>query len=440
MPWLRGSGRVLRARRVVARARWCLRLLKAGSVAAWLPMLPRFTSADCGKAYTRWPIIPIPRGVLRRVCLLSGRGAVWQRAAFGTLRSEVQILSPRPCHESRHRRHMSRDIGDSRWTSPDVTYVARTPAIGRGLVVGCASRPSSGSIGGLERTSPVSRATTVTSCSSTMARTRRRAWAAPISRWCRRPARRRVIAPPLVDDVVAQPEVTRGAATGGMRLGRRPVGLGRGAAPDRPVRSLLVVGEPEGIELGLQLGEGPCWRLLPEPALEGLVEALDLALGLRMARGPVLLADAEVGEQVLEAVVAAGEARGVDRTVVGERGGGPAMRLAGRAERGHHVVAGDPPEGRAPEQVAGVVVEPASRSRPRSRRRGASGSCRTATARWVRRPRSGATSCAGACAARARPGPRRGGCAGWSRSMGPGALPARGARRSSPGRRRGPAR
>jgi hypothetical protein len=26
----------------------------------------------------------------------SGRGAAWQRASFGTMRSEVQILSPRP--------------------------------------------------------------------------------------------------------------------------------------------------------------------------------------------------------------------------------------------------------------------------------------------------------------------------------------------------------
>ena len=80
--------------------------------------------------------------------------------------------------------------------------------------------------------------------------------------------------------------------------------------------------------------------------------------GLGMARSPVPLADAEVGEQVLEAVASAGEARGVDRAVVGERGGGPAVRIARRGERGHHVVAGDPPEGRAGEQVARVVVEP----------------------------------------------------------------------------------
>ena len=61
--------------------------------------------------------------------------------------------------------------------------------------------------------------------------------------------------PLLVGDVVAQAEVARGAATGRKRLGCRPVGLARGDPPDRPVRPLLVVGEPEGIELGLQLGE-----------------------------------------------------------------------------------------------------------------------------------------------------------------------------------------
>jgi hypothetical protein len=46
-----------------------------------------------------------------------------------------------------------------------------------------------------------------------------------------------------------------------------------------------------------------------------LVEALDLALGLRMVGVAVLLGDAEVGEQVFEAVAAAGETRGVDRSV-----------------------------------------------------------------------------------------------------------------------------
>ena len=74
----------------------------------------------------------------------------------------------------------------------------------------------------------------------------------------------------------------------------------------------------EAVELGLQLVQGGGGGLSGEPALQGLVETLDLALGLRMAGMAVLLADAQVGEQVLEAVAAAGEARGVDRPVVGE--------------------------------------------------------------------------------------------------------------------------
>ena len=77
-----------------------------------------------------------------------------------------------------------------------------------------------------------------------------------------------------------------------------------------------------------------------------------------MARRPVLLADAQVGEQILEVVAASGEAGRVDRAVVGERGGRPAVGVTGRGERGHDVVAGDPPEGGDREQEAGMVVEP----------------------------------------------------------------------------------
>ena len=55
--------------------------------------------------------------------------------------------------------------------------------------------------------------------------------------------------------------------------------------------------------------------LCGEPAFLGLVEALDFALGLRMVGMAVLLGDADAGEQVFEAVAAAGETRGVDRSV-----------------------------------------------------------------------------------------------------------------------------
>ena len=111
--------------------------------------------------------------------------------------------------------------------------------------------------------------------------------------------------------------------------------------------------------MSLEPGEIGRRRLPAQPALQGLVEALDLALGLGVARRPVLLADAQVREQVLEAVATAGEARRVDRAIVREGGGGPAISIAGGGERGDHVIAGDPPEGGAGEQVPGMVVEPA---------------------------------------------------------------------------------
>ena len=59
----------------------------------------------------------------------------------------------------------------------------------------------------------------------------------------------------LVGDVVAQAKVTPGAGTSRQRLGRRTVGLARGASAEGPVRPLLVVGGPKGVELGLQLRE-----------------------------------------------------------------------------------------------------------------------------------------------------------------------------------------
>jgi hypothetical protein len=88
------------------------------------------------------------------------------------------------------------------------------------------------------------------------------------------------------------------------------------------------------------------------------MEALDLALGLRVSWRAVLPADAKVGEQILEAVAASCEARRVDGAVVGECGGGPAMSVAGRGERRHDVVADNMRKGGAGQQITGVVIEP----------------------------------------------------------------------------------
>jgi hypothetical protein len=59
------------------------------------------------------------------------------------------------------------------------------------------------------------------------------------------------------------------------------------------------------------------------------VEAFDLALGLGMAGMAVFLGDAEAGEEVFEAVAAAGEAGGIDRAVVGQGGLWQAISLGG---------------------------------------------------------------------------------------------------------------
>ena len=127
-----------------------------------------------------------------------------------------------------------------------------------------------------------------------------------------------------VGDVIAEAEV----ASAGVRWHRlrcRPIRFARCPPTNCSMRPLLVIGRPEGVELGLELGQARDRRPLAEPAFQGLVEALDLALGLRVGRRSVLLTDAEVGEEILEVVAAAGEARGVDRAVVGERGFGPAV-------------------------------------------------------------------------------------------------------------------
>ncbi len=41
------------------------------------------------------------------------------------------------------------------------------------------------------------------------------------------------------------------------------------------MRTLLVVDEDEAVDLGLELGQGRCGRLLAQPLLEGEVVALD---------------------------------------------------------------------------------------------------------------------------------------------------------------------
>ena len=124
----------------------------------------------------------------------------------------------------------------------------------------------------------------------------------------------------VVGAVVAQPVVAGVVAGRGCRccFGRGGVGARRGGPVQRPVRPEVVVDATEAVELGLQVGQGGRGGLSCQPALLGLVEALDFSLGLRMVGMAVLLGDAQAGEQVLKAVSAAGEAGSVDRAIVGE--------------------------------------------------------------------------------------------------------------------------
>jgi hypothetical protein len=161
-----------------------------------------------------------------------------------------------------------------------------------------------------------------------------------------------------VDDVVAQPVVQGVAVAGSGGFGQGCVGGGRGAPVEFAVRSTSVVELAEPVELGLQFGDGRCRRLLGEPAFECLMPALDLALGLRMAGVTVLLRDTQGREQVLEAVLPADEAGGVDAAVVGQCGRREPVFVDVVAEAGQDVIAGDAAVGGAGQQQSGVVIEP----------------------------------------------------------------------------------
>jgi hypothetical protein len=103
-----------------------------------------------------------------------------------------------------------------------------------------------------------------------------------------------------VDGVVADAEVPV-AVVVGVGFGAPGVGLGGGAPVQGAVGTAGVVVVGERVGLVLQAGQGGAWPRV-QPAFEGLVEALDLALGLGVVRGAVLLGDAEGEEFDLEAV------------------------------------------------------------------------------------------------------------------------------------------
>lgn len=125
---------------------------------------------------------------------------------------------------------------------------------------------------------------------------------------------------PLFESVVAQPVVAwRVSVACWERLRCGVVGLAWCASVERAVRTLLVVMRSELVELALQLRDAGGGCSGPQPALQGLVKPLGLALGLGVSGGAVLLPDTEDREQVLERVAPAGEPGRVDAPVIRER-------------------------------------------------------------------------------------------------------------------------
>ena len=85
----------------------------------------------------------------------------------------------------------------------------------------------------------------------------------------------------VVDDVGADAVVGVGAAVAGRGFGPGVVGGGGGGPVlERAVRPAGVVVAGEGVELGLQVGEGRGGGPGGEPFLQGLLEPFDFALGL----------------------------------------------------------------------------------------------------------------------------------------------------------------
>ena len=111
----------------------------------------------------------------------------------------------------------------------------------------------------------------------------------------------------FVDGVVADAQVCAGLAVG-VGFGSGLVGVfGGGVAWVGAVGSLGVVDGGEGVEQGLQFGQGGRSWSGGEPAFEGLVEAFDFALGLWVVGVAVFLGDAQGGQEAFEVVVAVGE-------------------------------------------------------------------------------------------------------------------------------------
>lgn len=122
---------------------------------------------------------------------------------------------------------------------------------------------------------------------------------------------------------------------------------------------VVVVGDPFG-KLGVESGDVVGGGEGGEVFLHGAVVPLDFALCLGVVGGAVFLLDAELVEELFEAVGAAGveyEAGGEDAGVVSEGGLGESVFVTCGDEGIEEVGAGGVGEGFAGDDVSGVIVE-----------------------------------------------------------------------------------
>jgi hypothetical protein len=163
-----------------------------------------------------------------------------------------------------------------------------------------------------------------------------------------------------VDAVAADAEVLADADAlpGGDGAGPGVPGSCWGAAADGSVGPGGVVAGGELVELGLQAADGGGQVVAGEPFLQGLVEALDLAAGLRVVGAAVTEPDPERGGLAFERDPAAAAVKaGEDGAVVGEHPPGPPVAGHGQVQVFHDAGGFEDCPGGGAGQQPGVVVD-----------------------------------------------------------------------------------
>src|SRR5260370_6561330 len=123
------------------------------------------------------------------------------------------------------------------------------------------------------------------------------------------------------------------------------------------MRQATVVVVAKGVELKLEVSEGACWGLLMQEAVESLVEALDLAAGLRMVGRGVLEDDAETLQLEFEKDLAPSGFGSEDRGVVTEQGSRKTVLSRSRMKHVDGVGSLDGDESHAGDRESGLVVQ-----------------------------------------------------------------------------------